>query len=255
MKTSAETAKCLEQWIEREETDRLEELLIFQQAEWLERERREWDNRLKEARLEAQRDVEELLEEDRVAVQYVLDTEDQSIITTSQWLDREKHQEELDRLKNVMIGYDPDNEIENGIVRHGMEEGGNSTMDDGDTDMQGHGTEDGGNGTMDDGNTDMHGHGTEDGRNGTTDKGDTHMQGHGTDRGNGMMDKGDTHMDVGSVSGGGDNLHDENLSENIDEIIAAGLEDMEHMLEGEDNEKDLVPVLDDQDFEERKLID
>ena len=62
-------------------------------------------------------------------------------------------------------------------------------------------------------------------------------------------------MDVGSVSGGGDNLHDENLCENVDEIIAAGLEDMEHMLEGEDTDEDLVPVLDDQDFEERKLID
>ena len=174
----AETAKHLEQWIEREEANRLEELQVFQQAEWLERERREQDNRLMEARLEAQRDVEELVEEDRVAVQYVLDTEDQSIITTSQWLDREKHQEELDRLKNVIIGYDPDNEIENRIIRYGMEGGGNSIMEDGDTDMQRHGTEDGGNGTMDDGDTDMQGHGTEDGGNGMTDKGDTDMQGH-----------------------------------------------------------------------------
>ena len=62
--------------------------------------------------------------------------------------------------------------------------------------------------------------------------------------------------EVYQESGGGDNLYDENVSENVDELIAAGLDDMECMLQAKDNdEEDLVPVLDDHDFEERKLID
>ena len=101
------------------------------------------------------------------------------------------------------------------------------------TDMQGHGTEDRGNGRMhDEGDTDIQGHGTEDGDNGW------------------MHAEGDTDMHVGSVSGGGNNLHGKNVSENLDELIAAGMDDMEVMLQGGDIDEDAIPVPDENDIEE-----
>ena len=50
-------------------------------------------------------------------------------------------------------------------------------------------------------------------------------------------------------------MYDENVSENLDELIAAGMDDMEIMLQGGDIDKNTIPVLDENDMEERKLID